>query len=147
MSENSGNSQIAVWVLTVIVGLEAAALTVVSFFLLWATITQRSGSLASAIALDLIVVIFAVAMIVVAVGVAKGTPAARSGALVWQVLQMALGLASNDGGVFGRPDIASALAIPAIIAIVLILFNKNIRTHFSNSARDGYNDGGEPEKT
>ena len=137
MSTNSGNSQIAVWALIVIVSLQAAALTAVSALLLWATITQRSDSLTSAIALDLVVVIFAIAMIIVAIGVIKGKPAARSGAFVWQVLQMALGLASNDGSVFARPDIASALLIPAVAAIVLILFNKSVRAHFADVARDG----------
>ena len=143
MSTNSGNSQIAVWALIVIVSLQAAALTAVSALLLWATITQRSDSLTSAIALDLVVVIFAIAMIIVAIGVIKGKPAARSGAFVWQVLQMALGLASNDGSVFARPDIASALLIPSVAAIVLILFNKSVRAHFADAARDG----GDGEKT
>jgi hypothetical protein len=137
VSRVSGNSQIAVWALVVIVSLQAAALTAVSALLLWATLTQKSGNLASAIALDLIVALFAVAMIIVAIGVVKGKPAARSGAFVWQVLQMALGLASNDGGVFGRPDIASALAVPAIIAILLILFNKSVRKHFADPDRLG----------
>jgi len=117
--------------------LQAAALTVVSVLLLWATLTERSGHLASAIALDLIVAIFAAAMIIVAIGVIRGKPAARSGAFVWQVLQMALGLASNDGGVFGRPDIASILAVPAIIALLLILFSKSVRNHFTDPDRLG----------
>jgi hypothetical protein len=134
VTKRSGNSQIAVWGLIGIVSLQAAALTAVSVLLLWATVTQPSGSLASAIALDLIVLVFALAMIVVAIGVAKGKPAARSGAFVWQVLQMALGLASNDDSVFGRPDIASALTIPAIIALLLILFNKSVRAHFAKDA-------------
>lgn len=143
MSKSSGNSQIAVWVLIVIVTLQAAALTAISVLLLWATVTQRSDSLSSAIALDLIVLVFAIAMIVVAIGVIQGKPAARSGAFVWQVLQMALGLASNDGSVFSRPDIASALLIPAVVALVLILFNKSVRAHFADASRDG---GGETEQ-
>jgi len=137
VSKRSGNSQIGVWVLMVIVSLQAAALTAVSVLLLWATITQRSDSLSSAIALDLIVLVFAVGMIIVAIGVIRGKPAARSGAFVWQVLQMALGLASNDGSVFARPDIASALLIPAVVAIVLILFNKGVKAHFADVTRDG----------
>ena len=137
MSRLSGNVQIAVWILVAIVSLQALALTAVSVLLLWATVTEQSDNLASAIALDLIVAVFAAAMILVAIGVVKGKPAARSGAFVWQVLQMALGLASNDSGVFGRPDIASALAVPAIAAIVLILFNKSVRKHFADTDRFG----------
>jgi hypothetical protein len=137
VSNRSGNSQIGVWVLIVIVSLQAAALTIVSVVLLWATVTQRSDSLSSAIALDLIILIFALAMIIVAIGVIRGKPAARSGAFVWQVLQMALGLASNDGSVFSRPDIASALLIPAVAGILLILFNKGVRAHFAGASRDG----------
>jgi hypothetical protein len=137
VSKRSGNSQIGVWVLMVIVSLQAAALTAVSGLLLWATVTQRSDSLSSAIALDLIVLVFAIAMVIVAIGVIQGKPAARSGAFVWQVLQMALGLASNDGSVFARPDIASALLIPAVVAIVLILFSKGVKAHFADATRDG----------
>ena len=137
MSRLSVNVQIAVWILVAIVSLQALALTAVSVLLLWATVTEQSDNLASAIALDLIVAVFAAAMILVAIGVVKGKPAARSGAFVWQVLQMALGLASNDSGVFGRPDIASALAVPAIAAIVLILFNKSVRKHFADTDRFG----------
>lgn len=137
MSRLSGNVQIAVWILVAIVSLQALALTAVSALLLWATFTEQSDNLASAIALDLIVAVFAAAMILVAIGVVKGKPAARSGAFVWQVLQMALGLASNDSGVFGRPDIASALAVPAIVAILLILFNKSVRKHFADTDRFG----------
>lgn len=137
MSKRSGNSQIAVWALIGIVSLQAAAVTAVAIGLLWATLTQQAGSLASAIALDLIVAVFAGALIVVAIGVARGNPAARSGAFVWQVLQMALGLASNDDSVFGRPDIASALTIPAIAALLLILFNKSVKAHFADTRRDG----------
>lgn len=137
MSKHSGNSLVAVWVLVAIVSLEVLAVTVVAGFLLFATFTGDSTNLASAIALDLVVVIFAGALIVVAVGVATGKPAARSGALVWQVLQMALGLASNDASVFSRPDIASALTIPAIAALVLILFSKSVRLHFADDTRDG----------
>ena len=137
MSKRSENSQIGVWVLMVIVSLQAAALAAISVLLLWATVTQTSDSLSSAIALDLIVLIFAIAMIIVAIGVIQGKPAARSGAFVWQVLQMALGLASNDGSVFSRPDIASILLIPAVVAIALILFNKSVRAHFADVTRDG----------
>jgi hypothetical protein len=137
VSKHSENSQIAVWALIVIVSLEALAVTVVAGFLLFATLTGDSTNLTSAIALDLVVAIFAIALVVVAVGVAKGKPAARSGAFVWQVLQMALGLASNDASVFSMPDIASALTIPAIAALVLILFSKSVRQHFADDARDG----------
>jgi len=141
VSNRPGNSQIGVWLLIVIVSLQATALTAVSGVLLWATVTQRSGSLSSAIALDVIVAIFAIAMVIVAIGVIRGKPAARSGAFVWQVLQMALGLASNDGSVFSRPDIASALLIPAITGIVLILFNKGVKGHFAEAGRDPAGEG------
>jgi hypothetical protein len=145
VSKRPGNSQIGVWLLIVIVALQAAALTAVSAVLLWATLTQRSESLSSAIALDVVVLIFAIAMVIVAIGVIRGKPAARSGAFVWQVLQMALGLASNDGSVFARPDIASALLIPAVAALLLILFNKGVRAHFADPHRDG-DGGGEKEE-
>lgn len=136
MSKHSGNFQLGVWALVLIVSLEALALSIVAGFLLWATLSGDSQTLSTALALDVVVVIFAVALIIVAIGVAKGKPAARSGAFVWQVLQMALGLASYDTSVFSRPDIASALAIPAIAALLLILFNKGVREHFADERRN-----------
>jgi hypothetical protein len=137
VSKHSENFQLGVWALIVIVSVEALAVAVVAGFLLWATLSGGSGTLSTALALDIVVVIFAAALIIVAIGVATGKPAARSGAFVWQVLQMALGLGSNDQSVFSRPDIASALTIPAIAALLLILFNKGVREHFSDERRDG----------
>jgi hypothetical protein len=139
VSQYSGKSKIPVVALTVIVGLEAIGLAVTAGLLLFATLTQRSDSLASAIFLDLLVLGFAAAMVVVTIGVWRGVPSARSGALVWQVLQLALGLASDDG-VFARPDIALAFGVPAVVAIVLILFNRSVREHFSD--RDGLDPAG-----
>lgn len=131
MRQYSGKSKISVIVLAVIVGLEATGLAVAAGFLLFATLTQRSDSLASALFLDLLVLGFAAAMVVVTIGVWRGVPSARSGALVWQVLQLALGLASDDG-VFARPDIALGFGVPAVVAIGLILFNRAVRDHFSD---------------
>lgn len=131
---NSANSQTPVRVLVGISALEALAVIIASVVLIVELFIATPTSYASAIFLTLIVVAFAVALVVITVGLGKGLASARSASLVWQVLQMAVGLAS-DNGEFGIPLIALALAVPAVTAIVLMLFNSGVRDHFSQDDR------------
>lgn len=131
---NSANSQTPVRVLVGISALEALAVIIASVVLIVELFIATPTSYASAIFLTLIVVAFAVALVVITVGLGKGLASARSASLVWQVLQMAVGLAS-DNGEFGIPLIALALAVPAVTAIVLMLFNSGVRDHFSHDDR------------
>lgn len=130
----SGNSQTPVRVLVGISALETLALVIATGVLIVELFVATPASYASAIFLTVIVAAFAAANAVITVGLWRGVPSARSASLVWQVLQMALGLAS-DGGEFGIPLIALALAVPAVTAIVLMLFNQKVRAHFSEEER------------
>ena len=128
---SSGNSQTPVRVLVGISALETAALLAATAVLVIELFIATPTSYSSAIFLTVIVAGFAAAQAVVTVGLWRGVPSARSGSMVYQVLQMALGLAS-DNGEFGIPIIALALAVPAVTAIVLMLFNQKVRAHFSD---------------
>lgn len=127
----SENSQTPLRVLVGISGLETVALAVAAGVLILGLISGGPDSYASAIFLTLIVVGFAVGLAAVTIGLWRGSTAARSASLVWQVLQMGVGLAS-DSGVFGIPMVALGLAVPAVTVIVLILFNPTVREHFSH---------------
>lgn len=133
MAPHTGNSQFSLKLLVGISALETLAVTGFAVFLLVELFIAEPDSWSSAIFLTAIFVGFAVALAVITKGLWQGNPAARSASLVWQVLQGALGLASDDG-VFARYDIALALGVPAVVAIGLILFSKPIRRHFDGDA-------------
>ena len=132
---DSGNSQTPVRVLVGISALETLALVAATGFLVYELFVATPTSYGSAIFLTVIVAGFAAAQWVVTIGLWRGIPSARSGSLVYQVLQMALGLAS-DNGEFGIPMVALALAVPAVTAIVLMLFNQKVKAHFSDDDED-----------
>lgn len=133
MVTDSGNSQFPLRLLVAISALETLAVTGFAIFLVIELFIATPDSWASAIFLTAIVLGFAGALAAITRGLHRGVPAARSASLVWQVLQMALGLASDDG-VFARYDIALAFGVPAVTAIGLILFSKTIRQHFDGEA-------------
>lgn len=126
-----GKSQRALKVLVGISALETLALVGASGLLVVELFVATPTSYASAVFLTAIVLGFAVGLGVVTVGLWRGSASARSACLVYQVLQMALGLAS-DNGEFGIPLVALALAVPAITAIALMLFNNTVKSHFSD---------------
>jgi len=126
----SENSQTPLRFLVGISALETLALVAAAGFLTLGLIGGGADSYASAIFLTLIVIGFAVGLAAVTIGLWRGSTAARSASLVWQVLQMGVGLAS-DSGAFGIPLVALGLAVPAVTVIVLILFNPTVREHFS----------------
>lgn len=131
----SDYSQTPLRFLVGISGLETVALAVAAGFLVVGLISGGADSYASALFLTLIVIGFAVGLAAVTIGLWRGSTAARSASLVWQVLQMGVGLAS-DSGVFGIPMVALGLAVPAVTVIVLILFNPTVRQHFSDGDAD-----------
>lgn len=125
----SGNSQTALKVLVGISIAQTLAVAGFAVFLVVELFIATPDSWASGIFLTLIGLGTSAALIAITRGLWRGTASARSASLVWQVLQMALGLASDDG-VFGRIDIALLLIVPAVIALGLLLFSPGIKRHF-----------------
>ena len=116
----------------VIVGLvlvaETLLLLALSGFLTYQLAVDPPDSLASAVCLVVITVIATVWTATTAIGFFQGKSFARGSALVWQVLQAAVGLASNQG-LFARPDIGSGLFVPALVALTLLLFSPSVSKH------------------
>jgi hypothetical protein len=80
---------------------------------------ERPDSLSTAIAITVTVALALLGAVLVIVHLARGRAWARSGALVWQALQIALALGSFQG-LFARNDIGWLLLAPALAAIVLL---------------------------
>ena len=95
-------------------------MSIVSVVLVIGLATAPATSIATAVALLVACVIAAVWLAVITIGAWRGRSWTRGGALVWQFLQVAVGVGSIQG-LLPRPDIAVWLFIPAIVAIVLLL--------------------------
>ncbi len=124
----------AVLVVALILVVETFVLLGLSGFLIYRLVVDTPDSIASAIGLVLIAMATTAWIGVTTIGFVQGRAFARGSALVWQVLQAAVGLASNQG-LFARPDIASGLLVPALVALALLLFSPSVSMHLG-TARD-----------
>jgi hypothetical protein len=129
--KSSGSPALPVSVVAVILIVETLATAGLSLFLAYEIATQRADSLASAAGLLVMALLALVWIAVTSVGFIRGKSFARGSALVWHVLQGALGIASNQG-LFARPDIGSALLVPAILVVALLLFSKPVGKHLGD---------------
>ena len=125
----------AVLVVALILVAESLVLSGLSGFLIYELVVDSPDSVASAVGLVLTTFAAAAWITTTAIGFAQGKSFARGSAVVWQVLQGALGLASNQG-LFARPDIGSGLFVPALVALALLLFSPSVSKHLG-TARDG----------
>jgi len=106
--------------LLVVVGVELAALAVVTIVLLVEVIVAPASSLASGIALTILAAIAALWLGALFIGLRNRRPWVRSGIIVWQVLQGALAIGAFQG-VFRVPAVGWLLLIPALLGITLVL--------------------------
>jgi hypothetical protein len=63
-------------------------------------------------------VLAAALLVLVAVGTLRGRPWARTSGMVWQALEAIIGLSVLNGG---SPLTAAVIAVPAVVALVLLL--------------------------
>jgi hypothetical protein len=124
----------AVILVALVLMAETLVLLGLSGFLFYQLAVDPPDSMASAVGLVVITVTATVWIAVTTIGFFQGKRFARGSALVWQVLQAAVGLASNQG-LFARPDIASGLLVPALVALALLLFSPSVSKHLG-TARD-----------
>jgi hypothetical protein len=124
----------AVAIVALVLVAETLILLGLSGFLIYQIAAEIPDSLASAVGLFVITVIATAWIAATTIGFFQGKSFARGSALVWQVLQAAVGLASNQG-LFARPDIGSGLFVPALIALALLLFSPSVSKHLG-TARD-----------
>lgn len=105
---------------------EAAAMVVLVGVLVVDVFTLPAASTASAIALTVLVAIGAAFVVAVAVGVQRRQPWSRGGAVVWQLVQLAIALGAFQG-VYAQPAIGWALLVPSVVVLVL-LFTPSVLT-------------------
>lgn len=123
-----GLPALAVIVVAAILVLETLLLAGVFGYLALSSVTGQADSTASALGLVVMAGVAAIWVGFTAVLFIRGKAGSRGPAIVWQVLQGAIGIASNQG-LFARPDIASGLLIPAILVVALVLFSKPVSQH------------------
>ena len=123
---------LAVVVVSVILVAEALLLTGLFGYLAYASATNQADSSASALGLVVMAALAAIWVAITAISFIRGKAGSRGPAIVWQVLQGAVGIASNQG-LFARPDIVSGLLIPDILVVVLVLFSKPVSRHLGTT--------------
>jgi hypothetical protein len=122
----------AVIVVALVLVAETLVLLGLSGFLAFQLAVDTPDSMASAIGLVVITLIATAWIAATTIGFFQGKSFARGSALVWQVLQAAVGLASNQG-LFARPDIGSGLFVPALVALALLLFSPSVSKHLGTA--------------
>ena len=96
-----------------------AAAFLAAVLLLFELLADTPSSYASAVAILVLTALAAVWLAVVARGALLGRPWVRAAAMVWQVLQLGLGIGSLQG-LFHRDDVGWLLIVPALIVIGLL---------------------------
>jgi hypothetical protein len=122
----------AVLVAALILVAESLVLSGLSGFLIYQLAVDSPDSIASAVGLVVITLAATAWIALTTIGFVQGKSFARGSAVVWQVLQGAVGLASNQG-LFARPDISSGLLVPALAALALLLFSPSVSKHLGSS--------------
>jgi hypothetical protein len=109
----------ALRLLTGLLFMEAAAMIVAVIVLIVDTLTLPAASLATAIALTVIVAIGAVFVSAVAIGALRRQGWVRGGAVIWQLVQLAIAIGAFQG-TFAQPAIGWALLAPSLIVLILL---------------------------
>lgn len=126
----------AVLVVAIVLVAETLVLLGLSVFLFFEVVADEPDSVVSGVGLAFITLAATGWIAATTVWFLRGKPRARGSAVVWQVLQAAVGLASNQG-IFARPDIGSGLFVPALMALALLLFSPSVSKHLGASRDSG----------
>lgn len=106
--------------ITVVLVLEALALVGVGVWLAVEAFGETGMHIVGTVFLAVMAVGCAAWLLAIARAVLRGKRWTRAATLVWQIIQIAVA-AGSVGGEASRPDIAAVLAIPALVAGVLVL--------------------------
>ncbi len=111
----------AFWGLAGLLAIELAAAAVVLIVLLVDLVAAEPASLATALALTVLVLVAVAWMAATLVGLLRGQAWTRASAIVWQVLQFSIGLGALQGSfaqpAWGWPLIAVAVATFALLFV------------------------------
>ncbi|TQL47486.1 hypothetical protein FB562_0547 [Homoserinimonas aerilata] len=111
--------------LAVVLFAECALLAAASVFLAVELFVEVPASYASAVAILVISVLATVFLAVLAGQTLQARSWVRGAAIVWQVLQISVGVGFLQGD-YARPDMAWGLIVPAVVVIVLV-FTRPVR--------------------
>jgi hypothetical protein len=104
----------------IVLALEAMGLILVTVLLVAETLASAArGAVGAGVGLAVVTALIAVGLLVAARGVLRAAKWTRPAAVVWQIVQLFVGLQAAQGP-GGRYDLAALLAIPAIVVIVLL---------------------------
>lgn len=106
--------------LTLLLGLEAVAMTALALFLLFELLTQPAASIGGGIAIVVLGFLAALWLVAIVIGVVRRRPWIRGAAMTWQFLQIAVAVGCFQG-LFAQPDIGWLLLAPALVCILLLL--------------------------
>lgn len=107
-------------VAAILVGLEGVGLIMLAAWQVVSLISGDVESVPSAVALLVLTLVGAAAVVAFAVAVSRGRSWGRSGAIVTQVLILAVALGAVTGA-YAHPVLAAALAAPAVVALVFLI--------------------------
>ncbi|HWH25754.1 MAG TPA: hypothetical protein VNT53_03830 [Pseudolysinimonas sp.] len=101
-----------VWAVIVLLAAELVLVAAITVVLIVDLLTARAASLPSAVALTVLAVIATAWLAAILIGVFRGQAWVRGAAIVWQVLQFAVGIGALQGAlaqpVWGWPLIAAS---------------------------------------
>jgi hypothetical protein len=104
----------------VLVALEGAGLVALAAWQIGALFAGDSASIESSLALVVLTAVGAVAVIAFAVAIWRGQSWGRSGGILTQLLMLAVAWGAATGA-YAHPSTALILAVPAIVALVLLV--------------------------
>ncbi|RLP76056.1 hypothetical protein D9V32_07825 [Mycetocola tolaasinivorans] len=128
--------------LSLILGIEAIAMVIVTGVLVVDLFTQRATSMATAVALTALVALGAVWVIALFIGSLRVAQWVRGGALIWQVIQLAIAVGAFQGET-AQPLMGLAILIPTAAAIALLL-SKPVTEALRRRELDQYRDEVDP---
>ena len=112
------------WLLIVLLAAEFAGVAALTILLLLETVTARGASIGGGIALTVIGAVAAGWLGAIVVGTLRGQGWIRAAAIVWQVLQVAVGVGALQGQ-FAQPAWGWPLIVLAAV-VLLLLFAKSV---------------------
>jgi hypothetical protein len=125
----------ALLVLCSLLALEAATLAVVAIILLIEILSGKTDSFVAAISLFALVAGFAAWVFGIAVNLFNGRRWARSAAMFWQLIQVAIASGSFTGQ-FGSQAIGWAILAPSVLGLYLVFRNDVVNATLEPGERD-----------
>ncbi|ARC57390.1 hypothetical protein AS850_09915 [Frondihabitans sp. 762G35] len=114
------------WLLIALLTAEFLLMAGVSAYLIIQLIVSTPVSVASGIAVFVLTLVATVWLAYIVVGALRGRAWIRGAAIVWQVMQFAIGIGCFQG-LTATPAVGWALIVPAVVVVLLLLSRPVVR--------------------